>query len=63
MSKKKTTNERPLNIDFYWVKNFGFTKTQAVVLNLLVYSGLAKGQHICIINNLFNGEALFVKLR
>ena len=62
-AKGSKANEGPINIDSYWVKTFGFSKTQAVVLDLLAYSGLAKGQHICWMDILFNSEALLVELR
>ena len=51
-------------MDDYWTKNLDFSKTQAVVLNLLSQEGINKDNyHVVWLDNLFTSTPLFTQLK
>ena len=54
----------PVDLDDYWTKDLGFSKTQAVVLDLLKQQGISNDNwHIVWLDNLFTSAWLLTILR
>ena len=54
----------PVDLDDYWTKDLGFSKTQAVVLDLLKQQGISDDNwHIVWLDNLFTSAWLLTILR
>ena len=51
-------------MDDFWTDNLGFSKTQAVVLDLITQQGVSGGfQHIIWLDNLFTSARLLRQLK
>ena len=54
----------PVDLDDYWTKDLGLSKTQAVVLDLLKQQGISNDNwHIVWLDNLFTSARLLTILR
>ena len=54
----------PVDLDDYWTDNLGFSKTQAVVRDLVTQQGILGGfQHIIWLDNLFTSARLLRQLK
>ena len=54
----------PFDLDDYWTKDLGFSKTQAVVLDLVMQPGIRKDNfHIIWLDNLFTSASLLTQLK
>ena len=54
----------PVDLDTHWTKDQGFSKTQAVVLDLLSQEGISsKSEHIVWLDNLFTSARLLKHLK
>ena len=63
-SKGSKKDEGPVDLDDYWTKNLGFSKTQAVVLDLVSQEGISKDNfHVIWLDNLFTSTPLFTQLK
>ena len=60
----KDDKRGPVDLDEHWIKEEGFSKTQAVVLDLLTREGIAdNNKHIVWLDNLFTSARLLTVLR
>ena len=63
-SKGSKKDEGPVDLDDYWTKDLGFSKTQAVVLDLVGQEGISKDNfHVIWLDNLFTSTPLFTQLK
>ena len=54
----------PVDLDDYWTKHVGFSKTQAVALDLVTQAGIkGDGRHIIWLDNLFTSRRLLLQLK
>ena len=61
--KGDKANEGPVGLDKKWTYRLGFSRTEAVVLQLMTQCGLSKDKHIVWLDNLFTTERLLTQLR
>ena len=60
----KGDKQGPIDLDEFWIKDLGFSKTQAVVLDLLKQQDIADcNKHIVWLDNLFTSARLLTILR
>lgn len=57
-------NDGPYDLDDFWIKDKGFSKTQGVVLDLVSQHGISnQNQHIIWLDNLFTSMRLLTQLK
>ena len=60
----KGDSQGPIDLDDFWTEDLGFSKTQAVVLDLVTQFGIAGDlQHIIWLDNLFTSARLLRQLK
>ena len=54
----------PVDLDDFWTKDLGFSKTQAVVLDLIKQTGISdKKKHVIWLDNLFTSARLLTQMK